>query len=641
MDGSPLPFPAPESRRRRTGILVAGILLVLAPFLFVNPIELPGDPPSPLSSTRVVAWPWERFAPDPLAQTATPGHEPTPARWRAPPLAHVVEVSALFVLGVAAVLAGLGLGGRRLLLVLATGGVFYAIRLHGVDDAYRLAAVETFGLSGYATTLALLVGGLLMRSESAAARALGRKAAVAGALLGAVLVVGCFSTNPPIPDVNVVEEFVRRLPKRLDAVLGTGSMPPSERFQLLDAEICGKALPEVLYALASVLALVAAAAGRAGAAGRGRRAALGVVVAVLLAWLSPWAGNLFTGIREATVHHAGSPWQAPVAASARTIMEDGFGLLLLIAFAGARVVEGLAERGATGTPTVGDGARFRRGAFAAALVLAALTLWVAFRPDVGLFARERAWTILGRGVRWDRSMAALVAVVGSLLVATVGLVRARPGSGFGVLTGALAAAFVAEHALRMLSRSPTMSYVGVTAYVPFGLAAVAAGLAGSPSKGARTASRVAAVLLLAIFAEPRVVLDPVAPSAIEGGPYSSYWTIGAMESRTLGDYLFGSVPDYGCPAVVAWLTLVALVALVGRGARAANVTRALLVVSMLWLLGQVAFVTPPPTRFDSSTFGSPNGLERAAALAVFAFVGFALSVAAGVSRRGAAGGAGT
>ncbi len=373
---APLPFAAPAPSRRRTGLLAAGILLVLAPFLYVNPIEIGGNS---LSAMRVVAWPWERLS--------------------SAPLAHAVEVTALFALGLLAILAGLGAGGRRLLLVVVTVGVFYAIRLHGTDDAYRLAAVESFGLSGYLSMLTLFTGCLLLRAPTASGRALGRQAVVVGAVLSAVLAVACFSKSPPVLDVSLVDEFFRQLPARLDAILGRGSDAPEVRERIVATEVFGKAIPEVFYAVAVVLGLLATLRSRADQPARGRRPALFALVSLLLVWAAPWGWGIGTAVAESIRHEVGSPFQPPVSITAQTVMEAGFGLFLLVASAFARLA-GTGTPPEVDVPTPGglpEGVPFRRVVFGAALVLGLLTLWAAFRPEVGLFARERAWTILGRG----------------------------------------------------------------------------------------------------------------------------------------------------------------------------------------------------------------------------------------------------
>lgn len=607
------PAPLPRASRRRTSVLIAGILLAIAPFLYVNPWKV-GE--HPLSSMREVAWPWEQFAKAPLA--------------------HVFEVCALFTLGLFAILAGLGVGGRRLLDGLVAVGLFYVLRHHGVNDAYRLAATESFGLSGFLVTLALLTGCLLVRSTEEPARSIGRRAIVAGAILAVVLVGATFAKAPPIPDICVADEFVRRLPDRIDLVLGRGGDADAIR-KGLGQEVFGKALPEIGYALAVAFALVAALRSRGGGA-RGRRAALLAVVSLLLVFAIPAGYGLYDALHEYFARAIGTPLQPIVSTVATLSMETGLALLWLVAgaFAARARIPDSPGPAALGPISMPIPPIVRRVGFAFALALCALTLWVGFRKDVGLLGRDPIRALVESLPAWNRSVASLAFVIVGMLVAVVGVVRAREGLGWLGVVLALASAFVLEHALRVMSNGPTMTYYDVTSYVPFALAALAAGSAASRGRGARAIAVAASVMLLLLLLTPRLTFDAKTSIAETGGPYESLLTMGVAASASVRDYLFGFVPEHGCPAVDAWLALLAFATIVlpwmtrgsvVSGRTAVRVIHVLFALALVWPLAQVAASRPPPSRFDDASLPAPTALERAVTLSVFAFTALGLLLA--------------
>lgn len=560
MDRAPSPPPPPDVPTGRRGLLVCGLLLLVAPFLYANPWLGRAD----------ADWPWSLLADAPLAPRS--------------------DVVAIGVIALAAILASFGVGGRALLLAVVGLASFAAIRLHGEAYTFRLLAVESFGLGGFAVSVVLGTGLLLLRRPEPHARATGRTLVVAGAVWTAALWGGTFtSAGKGLPDRTLVHEFVLRWPDRLAAILGRGGDATADRGRILAEEVVARAIPELLTAAAVVLGLVAAARSR-GAAGRRGAALAGIAFAAFLVALVVPAGAQLV---DAAIHADGHRAAACFAAVADLVLPAGFGLLTVLVFAiaqavvGAPVAEGRAfEPGAPlGGPDPGPVAR--RAGFAVAFLLGLASIFTHFRPELGLFAREWPWRVPGGASEgWDPLAAVLAADVVFLLSTLAGVV-ARPDARVAraLAMGCGVALLVVTAALRRTTSTPFV-YFRVPAYVPFLLAGVATGAALNRATGPRrVVGAVAALALLALFFDPVVPLPApssdgaLAAAATPTGAYHSVATTGLTATSTVREYFLGFEARFGCPGTVFWLTALAIVVLasavrppgrLGRGVVAAT-----------------------------------------------------------------------
>ena len=563
--------PIRAERGLRPGLVVSGLLLLLAPFLYANPF---------LGIHRNV-WPWDVWLESRSWDART-------------------EMAGIALVGVLATICGFGRGRIRLLAIVAGLASFFAIRLHGEAATFSLLSVERLGLTWFASGASLGVGLLLLARRDGVARTLGVTLVLLGVVWTLTFLCAWFPRDPVAAGRSMAAFYVWRIAMYWNALVLGGEVDAATRATLMPT-VWGQVIPTIFLGLAVLLALAAALRAASARARAGTRLAAAAFAAYLGTWLIPFVSTLLLGIDDPEFGGV----KGVIATLGNALLDAGLALWLVLVFSLAPLAGALSS--ASPARALGPArAVAARAPFAVAFALGVVSLFAHFHPREGFAAR--AWpSEVARSFEWTAAGSSLVFHVAFLCLAFTAFVVRSPRAGLYVLAAGFGAALVALEgpirdelsARRFLFRAP--------AYVPFLLAAIAtattavAGARDRPGNGAavgRIVGLFAALTLVGLIVYP--VSLPTAPKAgpadVGVVPYSSVLSVGwnwaRSADRTPIDFWLGFEPRYGCPLLTTLLVSIGLLAALGavrRPGRARRVAAwSLFVLASVWPIVQLA-----------------------------------------------------
>lgn len=609
----------------RPALLLAGVLLFIAPFLYANPF----------AGFHRRAWPWDIWRESQSFDERT-------------------EIAGIALVAVLAIASGLGAFRARFLALVAALSGFIAIRLHGESSTFSLLSVEKLGLTWFASGLVLGVGLLLLARRDGRTRALGIGMTAIGAVSILTFLFAWFPRDPVAEGRSMAEFYVRRVQRFWVALFQGGESDPTSRATLASL-IWGQVFPTICLVCSVLLAFLAAACGAAEWPKATRRLAIAAFVAYLCTWLVPLASALILG--------AGDPGHQGVSGVFGTLgnalLDAGLALwLVLLTSITTLLAEGAARRPISlrATPPGPMIAAPTRAPFAVAFGLGVVSLVAHFHPEYGVAIH--AWpSDVARSFTWSPAGAALLFHVFLLAVTFAAFIR-------GISTRTLVWAFTACFAVALVALegpirdelSARRFFLRTPAYVPFLLAGIAVGAAATVGASdtrriRRSIALVCGLALVAILAypvsiEPDAFSQPIGPSRA----YTSVLTVGLDSATTLEDFLFGFEPRFGCPLTTVLLGLLGLASLTGAigtpGPLRRHLTWGLFGLATAWPVAQMLI---DPIRAMGPEFSVPLRLSilnatpeyayRAAGAVPFfylptAWAGAGLTAAAFARRRG-------
>lgn len=518
-------------------LLVAGALMLVAPFLFANP----------WSGSQATEWPWVQWG--------------NTSSW-----AHRIDLVLWVIVSVLTLLVGFGVGGRRLAPALVAAAFFLSARALARTSGYGMLRLDRMNLAWAVSSTALGAGLLRLagRGES------GRGAARALSLAGVLGIVWIYASWFPMNGDRVEPSLrlqVRELQVMWDRVV-LGAEHDPELWARLRDQVWAVSLPFLCQVLALVIGLALALFG-ASPGDRGRRfaAALGWLLLLLTFLLAPRAGLY---VEWAEYEQRGMTKVCKVLGE--LLMSGGLCAWLVLCGATLRVLG--TRPGAGPVPLEPPRPPAGRWPYAVAALLALGVLHASFQPEHGIVAPQGIRALVTAG-EWTPGLADLCLQALFFVAMLWGAVA--PSRTVGLASGVL---LVVWGVYWPTSASSERMYE-IETWVPGAIAALCAAgawalaVADRRPRGARFVAAAAALILLALLVYPISVVVPKDGRPMPAvPPYEGYLPTevvrAAYRTETWGARVEGLLLPRSTVVVVhALLGLVTLI-LVGTGARVAG-----------------------------------------------------------------------